>query len=183
MAATAILWTRTRFTPALQAIIAYISSFLCRRPHTMKRRNILQPWKSYIWRILGDPGADSWAGRKGATKVFKHCAWKLLSRLFSLPDWPPLVSEDAFDGTFYQVPHWGKKEKTIGVGENKNQRGTQERGKGAAISPLPRTPFFSFFSHCGAWTQAYFTWNDWLPRTSKREIFDKVLFNRVTLRT
>ena len=39
--------------------------------------------------ILGDPGAVSWAGRKGAAKVFKH-ARKLLPHLFSLPDWLPL---------------------------------------------------------------------------------------------
>ena len=34
--------------------------------------------------ILGDPGAVSWAGRKGATETR---AWKLSLRLFSRPDW------------------------------------------------------------------------------------------------
>ena len=58
-----------------------------------------------VQHILGDPEAVSWAGRKGATKVFKHkrkslwvptlrgfsaCAWKLSSRLFSRPNWPLL---------------------------------------------------------------------------------------------
>ena len=43
--------------------------------------------------ILGDPGAVSREGRKGAAEVFKH-AWKLLPRLFSRPNWLPLVSED-----------------------------------------------------------------------------------------
>ena len=42
-----------------------------------------------LLRILGDPGAVSWAGRKGATKVFKHgrkSVWKRSSRLFSYGD-------------------------------------------------------------------------------------------------
>ena len=39
--------------------------------------------------ILGDPGAVSREGRKGAAEVFKH-AWKLLPRLFSRPNWLPL---------------------------------------------------------------------------------------------
>ena len=37
--------------------------------------------------ILGDPGAVSRAGRKGATKTR---AWKLSLHLFSRPDWLPL---------------------------------------------------------------------------------------------
>ena len=61
-----------------------------------------------------------------------------------------------------QVPHWGKRRKKSAraktkIGERSEPRGSQGRGKGAALSPLPRTPFFAFFPHCGAWSQANFT--------------------------
>ena len=66
-----------------------------------------------------------------------------------------------------QAPQWGKKEKKIG--EQSELRGSLRRGKcGAGLSsspgnPLARffrryfsylTPFFAFFSHCGAWSRA-----------------------------
>jgi len=76
-----------------------------------------------------------------------------------------------------QTPHWRKMGKKISVGEKKKKigersepRGSLGRGKGGALSPSPGhrwarfagryfsylTParFCTFFSHCGAWSQA-----------------------------
>ena len=43
--------------------------------HTDCKQNVYSKVKSGLWIILGDPGAVSRAGRKGAMKVFKH-GWK-----------------------------------------------------------------------------------------------------------
>ena len=79
----------------------------------------------------------------------------------------------------------GKKEKKIG--EQSEPRGSLRRGKcGAALSPSPGhrsarflrryfsylTPFFAFFSHCGAWSRA----NDSYTMTlEKLPLNDKII--------
>ena len=73
-----------------------------------------------------------------------------------------------------QAPHWGKKKK-INVGEKKNRKKSRavvwEGERVAAFPPSPGhrwarfgrqhfsylTPFFAFFPHCGAWSQASIT--------------------------
>ena len=60
-----IIWTWLRKFPYIKTLELTSRSWSC-----LSSDMVLISF--YIKRILGDPGAGSWAGLKGATKVFKH---------------------------------------------------------------------------------------------------------------
>ena len=75
--------------------------------------------------ILGDPGAVSWAGRKGATKVFKH-------RRKS--PWVPTLTGPFPNGQANADPDWAQKKLCI-IAPNRPVRATTRSGGYMMTSP------------------------------------------------
>ena len=181
MVATTILWTRTRFTPALQAIYCI-------------HKQLFMPWttyheeKKYIAAMkelhLTHPRRPR-GGQSGREKRRDKSFQALCLKTFVAPFLPARLTAPGSPRMHLTV-HFTrfrigeKRRKQLAWAKTKIREVVRRGERVLSFPPSPGHRIFPF-SPTAEPGPSNFTWNDWLPRTAKREIFNNVLFNRVTL--